>query len=368
MKNTFGNNLAVTVFGESHGEIIGAVLDGMPAGIPVNMEYIQERMLLRKATQPWSTGRHEPDEVIIASGVMDGKTTGTAITILIENRDVKSHEYEQFKECPRPGHGDYSSYVKYHGCNDYRGGGHGSGRLTAPIVAAGALVQYALERKGILIGSHVAECGTMKERRFSGDADELSKEIKQMNQEIFPVLDKDIRELMINYVCEAKGEKDSIGGVLETAIVGLEAGIGEPWFDSMESILGHGIFSIPGVKGVSFGEGFGFASLLGSEANDCFEMKDGKVVTRTNHNGGLNGGISNGMPIIINTVLKPTPTIGQAQETLNIRTGEMVMLEGKGRHDPAIFTRARVVVDSMAALGVADMLCSRYGNEYLRVE
>lgn len=368
MKNTFGTNIGITLFGESHGDVIGATLDGIPGGIPVDMEYIHQKMVLRKSNHPWSTERKEPDDVRIVSGVFNGKTTGAPITFVLENKDVRSDDYIKFKDCPRPGHSDYTSYVKYHGANDYRGGGHSSGRLTAPLVAATALVQCILEKKGILIGSHIVACGTLAEPEFSTRWGELKQEIEKVNQDFFPVLDSELRQLMIDYVCSVKEEKDSAGGVLETAVLGLEPGVGEPWFDNLESVLAHGIFAIPGVKGVSFGKGFAFSSMLGSEANDSLYMDEGKIKTRTNNNGGINGGISNGMPIIINTAIKPTASIGQAQESINLRTDESVYLEGKGRHDPAIFARARAVVDGMVAFCVADMMCSRYGTEWLYKE
>ena len=368
MKNTFGTNLGITLFGESHGEVIGAVLDGIPGGIDVDMEYIRKKMMMRKSTQPWSTERKESDEVRIVTGVFEGKTTGAPITFLLENTDVRSEDYIRYKDCPRPGHSDYTSYVKYHGANDYRGGGHSSGRLTAPLVAAASLVQYILEKKGILIGTHIVACGPLAESTFSTREEELREELKKVNQDVFPVLDEELRRLMIEYVCSVKAEKDSAGGVLETAVSGLEAGVGEPWFDNLESILAHGIFSIPGVKGVSFGRGFAFSSMLGSEANDSFYVEDGTIRTKTNNNGGINGGISNGMPIIINTAIKPTASIGQVQASIDLRTDEEVFLEGRGRHDPAIFARARAVVDSMVAFCVADMLCSRYGTEWLYEE
>ncbi len=368
MKNTFGTNISITLFGESHGELIGAVLDGIPGGVVVDMEYIRNKIALRKSSQSWSTERKEPDDVKIVSGVFEGKTTGSPITFILENKDVKSSDYILFKDRPRPGHSDYTNYIKYHGSNDYRGGGHSSGRLTAPLVAAAALVQSILEKKGILIGSHIVACGTLAEPTFSTKEDVLREEIHKVNQDFFPVLDEELRQLMIDYVCSVKQEKDSAGGVLETAVVGLEPGIGEPWFDTLEGVLAHGIFSIPGVKGVSFGRGFAFSSMLGSEVNDNFYIEDGKIRTRTNNNGGVNGGISNGMPIIINTAMKPTATIGQVQESIDLKTGEPVLVEGKGRHDPAIFARARAVVDSLVAFCLADMLCSRYGSEWLYQE
>ena len=361
MKNVFGNNITVTLFGESHGEQIGAVIDGVAPGVEVDMEFIRKQLELRKPHGKISTQRVEADEPHIVSGVFEGKTTGTPICILFENNNTKSKDYSKTKDLMRPGHADYTSIQKYHGFADYRGGGHFSGRLTTPIVAVGAILIKALQKKGIYIGSHIQKCGPIEDRRFEN----YEADIAKVNELIFPVLDENASEKMHDYMLEAAGEGDSVGGILETVVTGLPAGVGEPWFDTMESMLAHGLFSIPAVKGVEFGEGFGFADMKGSEANDAFEVKDGKVVTKTNHNGGINGGITNGMPVRFQTVVKPTPSIYKKQETVNMATLENEVMQIEGRHDPAIIHRARVVVDSMTAIVIADMLAVRFGTDWL---
>ncbi len=366
MKNVYGNSITVTLFGESHGEQIGAVIDGVAPGVPVDMEFIRKQLELRKPHGKISTQRVESDEPNIVSGVFEGKTTGTPICILFDNNNAKSKDYSKTKDLMRPGHADYTAIQKYHGFADYRGGGHFSGRITTSIVAAGAILIKALREKGICIGSHIKKCGSIEDRSFAEDTETIQMDIEQVNESLFPVLDKEISERMHAYMEEAAKEGDSVGGVLETVVTGIPAGVGEPWFDTMESMLAHGLFSIPAVKGVEFGEGFGFADMKGSQANDAFEMKDGKVVTKTNHNGGINGGITNGMPMRFRTVIKPTPSIYKKQETINMHTMQNEMMQIEGRHDPAIIHRARVVVDSMTAIVIADMLALRYGTDWLR--
>ncbi len=367
MKNGFGNSISVSLFGESHGEQIGVVIDGLAPGLDIDMDYMRSQLELRKPHGRISTQRVETDEPHVVSGVFEGKTTGTPVCILFDNSNTKSKDYAKTKDLMRPGHADYTALQKYHGFADYRGGGHFSGRLTTPIVAAGAIALDALKKKGILIGTHIKECGGFADMLFADcNSDELNCKISEVNGKIFPVLDEATSKNMYDYMEQAAQEGDSVGGILETAVTGLPAGLGEPWFDSMESILAHGIFSIPAVKGIEFGKGFAFAQMKGSEANDAFEMADGKVVTKTNNNGGINGGITNGMPVLFSTVVKPTPSIYKEQETVNMETKENVTMQIQGRHDPAIIHRARVVVDSMTALVLADMLALRYGTDWLK--
>lgn len=361
MKNTFGNNITITLFGESHGPQIGAVVDGLAPGMDVDMDFIRKQLELRKPHGRISTARVEADEPKIVSGVFEGKTTGTPLCILFENGNTKSKDYAKTKDLMRPGHADFTATQKYHGFADYRGGGHFSGRLTTPLVAVGAILIQALQKKGIYIGSHIASCGPIKDRSFVDYVEDIAK----VNELVFSVLDEQVAEEMQRYIEQIAAEGDSVGGVLETVVTGMPSGVGEPWFDSVESMLAHGLFSIPAVKGVEFGKGFGFAQLKGSEANDAFEMKQGQVVTKTNHNGGINGGITNGMPIRFRTVVKPTPSIYKEQETVNLETMENTTLQIEGRHDPAIIHRARVVVDSMTAIVLADLLVTRYGTDWL---
>lgn len=367
MKNNFGTNISMTIFGESHGPCIGITLDGLPAGFKINLERIKEDMEKRKAKGSISTQRHEDDEVEIVSGFFNGYTTGTTLTILIQNKNTQSKDYSDIQYRLRPGHADFSAYEKYHGFQDYRGGGHFSGRLTAPIVAAGSICRQILETKNILIGSHIEQLYALHDAPFSNNIDQLKKQIQTLNKKEFASLDEQVAQNMEQAILEAKNEQDSIGGILESAIINLPAGIGEPFFDSIESILAHLLFSIPAVKGVSFGAGFQMASKKGSEANDAFIMND-TIQTKTNNNGGINGGISNGMPIIIHTCIKPTPSIYKTQETVDYKTKESQTLNIKGRHDPCILHRARIVVDSMIAFGILDLLMSSNANNILEKE
>lgn len=367
MKNSFGKNIQVTLFGESHGEMIGVVIDGLAPGIALDLDHIRKRMEQRKAKGRISTQRHEADEFHIVSGWFEGRTTGTPLTILIANTNTRSQDYEQTRYRLRPSHADYTAYEKYLGYQDFRGGGHFSGRITAPLVAAGAIAQQILESKGILIGSHMLKCHHVQDEPFAQDEAQLCAQIRTLNDLDFPVLDEEKAKAMHTVITAAAESKDSVGGILETAICGFPAGIGEPFFDSIESVLSHLLFSVPAVKGVQFGLGFGFAELYGSEANDAFCNRGG-IRTLTNHNGGINGGISNGMPILIQSVIKPTASIFKTQQTVDYLSGQETELQIHGRHDPAIIHRARVVIDSVCALGLLDLYCERQGTLSMRNE
>lgn len=362
MKNTFGESVAVTLFGESHGSAIGAILDGLAPGIAVDEAFIAKQMDLRRSVSSLSTARKEPDEVHILSGVINGFTTGTPIALMIKNSDTQSKDYDSLKTVARPGHADYTAYCKYHGFSDTRGGGHFSGRITAGLVAAGAIAISALSDLGIHIGTHISKCAGIRDREF----EIYEKDISALSDMAFAVLDEEKAEEMKKEIEKARSEGDSVGGVLETAVIGLPAGVGEPWFDTLESVLAHGIFSIPAVKGLEFGKGFSLSDMRGSEANDAF-FTDGKSIgTQTNNNGGILGGISNGMPIVFRTAIKPTPSIYQAQNTVDFVKKENTELVIHGRHDPAVVHRARVVIDSMTALILCDMLALRFGTDYLK--
>lgn len=352
MKNTFGNNLSVTLFGESHGTAVGAVLDGLPAGIPIDEARIARKMLLRKSLAEISTLRHEEDKVEIVSGVFDGKTTGTPLTVLICNRDVRSNDYEGLSDLARPGHADLSGFLKFGGWNDPNGGGHFSGRLTAPLVAAGAIASAILEEKKVQIGTHIARCAGISDRNF----DDLPTDVDTLNRSAFAVLDQEQGEKMIAAIQRAKAEGDSVGGVLETVVVGLPAGVGEPWFDTLEGMLAHSLFSIPGVKGVEFGDGFALCDKKGSESNDAFFSRDGKLYTETDRQGGIYGGISVGLPIRLRVAVKPTPSIEKTQKTVRMPDLTETEISVGGRHDPAIVHRARAAVDACVALTLLDLL------------
>lgn len=364
MKNTFGCALTVTLFGESHGEAVGAVIDGLAPGIKVDLEYINEKLAMRRSHASISTKRFERDEVNFLSGVFEGRTTGTPLCLVIKNENTRSSDYKELKNTPRPSHADYTAEVKYHGFQDYRGGGHFSGRVTAALVAAGALIEKALEGKGICIGTHISRLAGISDRPF-GD---LRTDISYLGTSLFPVLDQNAGEIMTKKILDAAAELDSVGGVLETAVVGVPAGVGEPWFDTVEGTLSHILFSVPAVKGVEFGDGFRLADMRGSEANDPFCIEDGRVATATNRNGGINGGITNGMPIIFRCAVKPTPSIYKKQTTVDIQAMKSTELQIKGRHDPAIIHRARAVVDAVTAIALADLLTVRFGTDYLYSE
>ena len=364
MKNTFGQHLAVTLFGESHGPAIGAVLDGLAPGIPVDMDNMRRMLALRAPQGGISTARHEADAFELVSGVCNGFTTGTPLTILIRNEDTKSGDYGEMQSLMRPAHADYPAQCKYHGYQDTRGGGHFSGRITAALVAAGAVCHSALAKKGICIGTHIARCAGIPDRAF-GD---LHADITALSTATFPVLDTVAGEQMQANILEAKADLDSVGGVLETAIIGLPAGVGEPWFDTFEGMLSHILFSVPAVKGVEFGDGFALADMRGSEANDAMRYENGRVITETNHQGGIGGGITNGMPVLFRCAIKPTPSIAKEQRTGNVKTSEDAALAIKGRHDPAIVHRARIVIDAVTAIAVYDMLVGRYGTDFFKGE
>ena len=367
MKNTFGSALSLTIFGESHGRAIGAVLDGMAAGVPVDEAFLAACMDKRRARgDGLSTPRVEADRVQLLSGVVNGRTTGTAIALMIENQNTRSGDYARTADLLRPGHADYTAYAKYHGFQDARGGGHFSGRITAALVAGGAVVLGALDRAGINIVTHIGRCAGVADTPFALDdpaALGAQAEALLSRGDGFALLNGEAEEPMKAAIRAAGSAGDSVGGTLETAILGLPAGIAEPDFDSVESELAHMAFSVPAVKGIEFGTGFGFADLRGSAANDAFRMDEaGRVVTRTNHNAGLNGGISNGMPVVFRTVVKPTPSIYKRQDTVDYVARKNATLSIQGRHDPCIVPRAAVVQNSLTAFGLLDLLTVRYGT------
>ncbi len=367
MKSTFGTNFKLTLFGESHGPAVGFVLDGLPAGIRLDLDRIRRELTKRRPAGRISTQRQEADEFTFLSGFYDGHTTGTPLTLVIENKAQHSQDYEAMKYLPRPSHADFTAFAKYGGYQDARGGGHFSGRVTAGLVAAGAVFEQILSEHGIAVGTHVLQCMDARDRGI--DCARLKEDIAALDSPDFPVLDEGAGRAMRALIEQAQAEGDSLGAILETAIDGLPAGIGEPFFHSVESELSALLFSIPALKGVQFGLGFGFASLPGSQANDApVGLADGRLRTRTNHNGGLGGGITNGMPVVFSTVIKPTPSIYKEQDTLDLRTGAPQKLRIHGRHDPAIFHRARSVVDAVTAIGLCDLMMGRYGYLWARKE
>jgi chorismate synthase len=354
--STYGERIKLTVFGESHGEAIGAVLSGVPAGYKIDMDKVLVQMARRApGKDKTATPRLEKDFPEVKSGILNGVTTGAPIACVIENTNTKSKDYSNLLDTPRPSHSDYTAYVKYGGNNDIRGGGHFSGRLTAPIVFAGAVLRQILEEKGIKIAAHISSVADVNDKPFNPVEidDEL---ISELNNSAFPLIDKskekDIREVVEN----ARINLDSVGGTIECAVVGMPEGIGGPLFEGIEGAISKAIFGIPAVKGIEFGSGFNGTLKRGSENNDAFEYKNGKVVTKTNNCGGILGGISNGMPIIFRTAIKPTPSISKEQESVNLKTGENTTLTVNGRHDPCIVPRAVPVVEAVAAIAVSDLL------------
>ncbi len=360
MKNTIGTNVSLTLFGESHGAAIGAVLDGLAPGLRVDEDSIAASLARRRPNARTDTARVEPDRFSILSGVRNGYSTGSPITITIPNENTISGDYAAFQDIARPSHADYVAQMKYHGFQDKRGGGHFSGRLTAAIVAAGAICTDALKAKGISIGTHILECGGVRDFEFENAAD-----IESVNSRNFPVIDELAGQEMEARILEAKSEGDSLGGIIQTMIAGLPAGLGEPCFDSLESLISHAVFSIGGIKGIEFGAGFELARMKGSQANDPFVIEDGRIRCETNRSGGINGGISNGMPVVFNMAVRPTPSISKTQKSVDFVKGENVDLQLKGRHDPAIVRRICIVVSSMVAVVLCDVLSGRYGTDWL---
>ncbi|MCI5974981.1 MAG: chorismate synthase [Clostridiales bacterium] len=363
MKNTFGQSVTLTVFGESHGTCVGAVIDGLAPGIPINETEMQKALALRRPSSAFETARKEQDEFFIVSGVFNGRTTGTPLTILIENGDIQSENYEKARGIARPSHADYAAYCKYHGFEDYRGGGHFSGRVTAAIVAAGAIFSAALSKSDITVGSHILRLGGISDRPFPVDP---AADITRLAEDPFPVLVADKKNTMLKAIEAAANNGDSVGGVTETAVCGIPAGLGEPWFDSVESVLSHALFSVGGIKGVSFGDGFTLAEMRGSEANDSFRIAgNGGIVTVTNHGGGINGGITNGMPIVFSCAVKPAASIHIEQNTVNFLNGTNEKITVNGRHDPCIVRRAVPVINAITAFVVCDLLALRFGTDVL---
>lgn len=362
MKNSFGNSLTLTLFGESHGEYIGAVLDGITPGIRIDHERIKGALAKRRPSGKMATSRVEADDYRIISGEYNGYTTGTPLTLIIPNENKKSGDYSALENKPRPSHADYAAEMKYHGYQDRRGGGHFSGRITAALVAIGGIIMPMLEDKGIRIGTHISSMGDVCDRGFENFRDDLELLAKSS----FPTLSCEARDNMLALGEEVRDEGDSIGGILETCITGIEAGVGEPWFDTVEGLISHAVFSVPAVKGVEFGLGFGFGNARGSQANDAFGIKDGAVYTKTNNNGGINGGITNGMPIIFRSAVKPTPSIFTEQDTVDLLAKEECKIKIEGRHDSTIVHRVCPVIDAVVALTVADMLIGRFGIDYFK--
>lgn len=355
MSTVWGSKIKLTIFGESHSEAIGVVIDNLPAGVKLDIDEIDREMARRAPNGgEFSTPRKEGDKVEIVSGYFEGKTTGTPLCGIIRNTNTKSGDYAQLKSVFRPGHSDYGYYLKSGGNNDYRGGGHSSGRLTATLVFCGAICKQLLRKKGIEIGAHIKSIKDISDKTFDVNIDK--EFLKSLTHEVLPLIDKSVYEPMRETILDAKSQGDSVGGCIECAITGLDGGIGEPFFESIESKLASLLFSVPAVKGVQFGKGYELTKMYGSQANDSFEYKDGKVVTSTNNNGGILGGLSTGMPIVFDVAIKPTPSIFKEQNTIDVSKKENTKLSLKGRHDSCIVVRAVPVIEAVSAIAVYDLI------------
>ena len=355
MSSEFGNLLKVSVFGQSHGKAIGVVVDGLPAGEIIDLEELNAFLSRRKpGKSPLSTARKESDTPIFLSGLENGITCGAPLCAVIENGDQHSSDYSELRDKPRPGHADYTAYVKWRDQADMRGGGHFSGRLTAPLCIAGGIARQILARRGVYVGAHLWSVGTEQAAPFP------LRPTKELFETVaakpFPVLDDQAGERMQSLILEARQNLDSVGGVIECAAVGLPAGLGDPMFGGVENRLAAALFGIPAVKGVEFGDGFAAARARGSANNDPFRMEDGRVVTETNHAGGILGGITSGMPLVLRTAMKPTPSIARPQRTVSLSAGADTELVIHGRHDPCIAHRAVPVVEAVTAAVLLDLL------------
>ncbi len=352
MSSTFGENLKLSIFGQSHGAAIGMTLDGIPAGLPVDFEKLQVFLNRRAPGQnDWSTPRKEEDRPEFLAGILDSYTCGAPIAAVIRNNNTKSKDYSNLYDIPRPGHADYTAQVKYGGFQDVAGGGHFSGRLTAPLCIAGGLCKQWLEEMGIRIGAHIVQIGLEKADRFNF----LTPELDQIGT-TFPTLTQNDAAKFQSVIAKARLEGDSVGGRVECAITGLSAGIGEPMFGGVESRIAQIVYGIPAVKNIGFGLSDSFAIVPGIESNDAYTVEKGKIQTLTNHCGGILGGITNGMPVIFDVTFKPTPSISKQQQSISLSKGEVVPLEVKGRHDPCIVPRAVPVVEAAAAIAIYDLI------------
>ena len=352
MSSTYGENLKLSIFGQSHGVAIGMTLDSIPAGLPVDTDALQIFLNRRAPGQnDWSTPRKEADRPEFLSGILDGFTCGAPIAAAIYNKSTRSGDYANLKDCPRPGHADLTAQIKYGGFQDAAGGGHFSGRLTAPLCIAGGLCKQWLEGMEIRVFAHIAAIAGISDTPF----DPLAPDMDSIQPD-FPVIKPDAGAQMRNAISAAKGDGDSVGGIVECAVTGLPAGVGEPMFGGVESRIAQIVYGVPAVKGVEFGAGFSAANLRGSQNNDDYVISDGQIRTVTNNAGGILGGITTGMPLIFRAALKPTPSISRPQQSVDLNDGKVQKLIVKGRHDPCIVPRAVPVIEAAAAIAIFDMI------------
>ncbi len=356
MSSYCGSKIQVSIFGESHGKAIGVNIDNLPSGVKIDMEKVLLQMGRRApGKDKAATPRKEADTPIILSGMLENTTTGAPLCAIIENTNTRSTDYSNLMTLPRPSHSDYPAYIKYQGFNDIRGGGHFSGRLTAPLVFAGSVCRQILQNDGIEIVSHINSIKNISDERFNQTNIDLEL-IKRLNNESFPVINKEIEAQMRNEIETARMEQDSVGGIIECGVVGFKAGVGSPMFMGVENVISSVMFGVPAVKGIEFGSGFDITKLNGSQSNDEYFIDNGQIKTKTNHNGGVLGGITNGMPIICRVAIKPTPSISKEQNTINLQNNQNEKLIINGRHDPCILSRASVVVESAMAIALINLL------------
>ena len=355
MSNTLGEKIKCTVFGQSHSEAIGVVIEGLPAGLAIDTEYINNFMARRAPGRgKHTTARTEADIPEILSGIVDGVTCGAPVCAIIRNNDTRSSDYADLKRIPRPGHADFTAFTKFGGANDIRGGGQFSGRLTAPLCFAGAVCMQLLESRGIRVAAHVSQIAGIDDAVL--DPVEPQKELFEVKNKEFPVIDDAFGVKMLDAIEEARLDGDSVGGIIECAVVGLDAGYGDPMFDGVENIIARAVFGVPAVKGIEFGAGFASAKMRGSENNDSFTVNNGRVVTITNNAGGILGGITNSMPIIFRCAIKPTPSISIEQQSVDLYENKDASLAVKGRHDPCIVPRAVPAIEAVTAIAIANLI------------
>ncbi len=353
MSSMTGKNIKISVFGQSHSEAIGVVIDGLPAGVKIDMEKTYAFMARRApGNNEFSTARKEADKPEILSGLVDNTTCGAPLCAVIHNTNTRSGDYANLKDCPRPSHADYAASIRYNGFNDVAGGGHFSGRLTAPLCFAGAVCMQILESRNINVKAHIYSIGNIKDTPF----DMVNITTEDIASKDFPVIDSIAGKEMQEVILSAKKQADSVGGIIECAVTGVPAGYGDPMFDGVENIIARNVFGVPAVKGIEFGNGFECTKLLGSQNNDAFTVKDGNIVTTTNNAGGITGGITTGMPVVFRVAMKPTPSIGKEQDSVSLSEQTDKKLTIYGRHDPCIVQRAVPVIEAVAAISILDIL------------
>lgn len=353
MSSMTGKNIKISVFGQSHSEAIGVVIDGLPAGVKIDMEKTYAFMARRApGNNEFSTARKEADKPEILSGLVDNTTCGAPLCAVIHNTNTRSGDYANLKDCPRPSHADYAASIRYNGFNDVAGGGHFSGRLTAPLCFAGAVCMQILESRNINVKAHIYSIGNIKDTPF----DMVNITTEDIASKDFPVIDSIAGKEMQEVILSAKKQADSVGGIIECAVTGVPAGYGDPMFDGVENIIARNVFGVPAVKGIEFGNGFECTKLLGSQNNDAFTVKDGNIVTTTNNAGGITGGITTGMPVVFRVAMKPTPSIGKEQDSVSLSEQTDKKLTIHGRHDPCIVQRAVPVIEAVAAISILDIL------------